>query len=59
MYSLPAFEPFKNSMEGVSNVFNGMANNIKDEGKRNCDEAHAQFQKCSQIVVYGQEPNEG
>ncbi len=46
-------------MEGVSNVFNGMANNIKDEGKRNCDEAHAQFQKCSQIVVYGQEPNEG
>jgi hypothetical protein len=34
-------------MEGVTNVFNGMANNTKDEGKWNCDEAHAQFQKCS------------
>jgi hypothetical protein len=39
-------------MEGVTNGFNGMANNIKDEGKWNCDEAHAQFQKCFQIVVY-------
>lgn len=46
-------------MEGVTNGFNRMANNIKNEGKWNCDEAHAQFQKCSQIVVYGQEPNEG
>ncbi len=60
MYSLLAFEPFKNSLEGVTNGFNRkMANNIKDEGKWNCDEACAQFQKCSQIVVYGQEPNEG
>jgi hypothetical protein len=33
MYSLPTFEPFKNLMEGVTNGFNGMANNIKDEGK--------------------------
>jgi hypothetical protein len=33
MYSFLAFEPFKNSMEGVTNVFNGMANNTKDEGK--------------------------
>jgi hypothetical protein len=34
MYSLLAFEPFKNSLEGVTNGFNRkMANNIKDEGK--------------------------
>jgi hypothetical protein len=33
MYSLPTFDPFKNSMEGVANIFIGMVNNIKDEKK--------------------------
>ncbi len=32
------------------NVFNGMGNIAKDEGKQNCNETHAQFQKFFELL---------